>query len=330
MNLREEKIMQNKHQNGFTLVELMVSVLIGLFLLAGVFTIYLNSRDSQRVVDEEVRMMDNARFALETIAYDLRHAGAYGHHNHEGQANIFDEETFTTVTNQCGGTASNWVIDINRPVFAVNDGTDFLADCMSDWDQGDSLEVRYGVALPTTTPVTGLISNALYLQSVANYAYMFRGDTPPSATKFAGKPNNRFFLWQSRGYYISDHTDQAGDGIPSLRLVSLAPGPIVENSVLLRGVEDLQVKVGLDIPLLGQTQGDESADAYKNPNDAAVNWNQAISMRVWLVVRSEQQFPDINPNSTYEVAGVVKTNGDRFKRIVVSTSVRLRNANTGD
>jgi len=322
--------MQSKHQTGFTLIELMVSVIIGLFLLAGVFTIYLNSRDSQRVIDEEVRMMDNARFALETIAYDLRHAGAYGHHNHEGQANIFDEENFSTVTGQCGGAGSNWVVDLNRPVFAVNDSSDYLADCMTGWDQGDSIEVRYAVPLPTATVQADLIANNLYLQSVANYAYLFKGDTPPPASKFAGKPNLRYFLWQSRAYYISDHTDQAGDGVPSLRLVSLAPGPIVENSILLRGVEDLQIKVGLDTPLVGETQGDESADTYKNPNDALVKWNQAIAARVWLVVRSEQQYPDIDPTSTYEVAGVVKTNGDRFKRIVVSTSIRLRNANTGD
>ncbi|MDH5484260.1 MAG: prepilin-type N-terminal cleavage/methylation domain-containing protein, partial [Gammaproteobacteria bacterium] len=120
----------NKQQKGFTLVELMVSIVIGLFLLAGVLTVFTNSRQSQRVVDEDVRMMDDARFALETIAYDLRHAGGYGHHNHEGKVNVHNiydqglngvggkESEFTTVTDQCGGDESNWVVDVNKPVFA--------------------------------------------------------------------------------------------------------------------------------------------------------------------------------------------------------------------
>lgn len=322
--------MLNKQQNGFTLIELMVSILIGLFLLAGTFTIYLNSRESQRVIDEEVRMMDNARFALESIAFDLRHAGGYGHHNHEGQANVRDEEKFTTVTGQCGVADSGWVVDLNRPVFAVDDATDYSPGCMGDWVSGDTLEMRYGVALPVgIDETTDLSANLLYLKSVADYAYMFKGSALPSATQFNDKPNVRFFIWQARGYYIANHTDTAGDGVPSLRLVSLEPGPTVSETVLLRGVEDLQVKIGLDIPLLGETQGDESVDAYKNPSDVSA-WNQAIAARIWLVVRSENEFPDIAKNTPYEVAGVVKTFDDQYKRIVVSATVRLRNANTGD
>jgi len=205
--------MVNRQQEGFTLVELMVSIVIGLFLLAGVFTVYTSSRQSQRVVDEDVRMMDDARFALEAIAYDLRHAGGFGHHNHEGKVNlhnVYDPpppnstelgkvSSFATVTDQCGGAASNWVVDVSRPVFAVNDDTDYLNSCMPDWAQGDTIEMRYTVPLPAATPVGNLIAKALYLQSVPETAELFQGDTPPSQTPFQANPaNSRFFLWQAR------------------------------------------------------------------------------------------------------------------------------------
>lgn len=322
--------MQNKQQNGFTMIELMVSMAIGLFLLAGVFTIYINGRESQKVVDDEVRIMDNARFALETISFDLRHAGVYGHHNHEDKLKVLDEEAFTTVTSQCGGAGSGWVVNIDRAMYTVNEGTDYLSDCMNGWRQGDTLEVRYGVALPMGVLEADLVSNALYLKSAGKYAYMFKGDTPPAAYLFSGLADTRYFLWQSRGYYISDFTDQVGDGVPSLRLVALEPGPIVNDSILLRGVEDMQIQLGLDTPLAGQTQGDESADSYVHPGVGFNNWNQVIAARVWLVIRSEKQYDDIDPASTYEIAGEVRTNGDKYKRVVVSTSVRLRNLNTGD
>ena len=325
--------MLNRQQKGFTLIELMVSIVIGLFLLAGVLTIYINSRASQRVVDEEVRMMDDARFALETMAYDLRHAGLFGQLNHELKDKVYDRDTFLTVTDQCGGGGSGWVVDLEKPVFAVNDDTDYLASCMADWAQGDTIEVRYATIMPAGTLVANLISNALYLKSTTEYAYFFRGDTPVSKTVVEDPanpdPNTRYFQWQSRGYYISNFTDQPGDGVPSLRLVSVEPGPAVTNTVLLKGVEDIQIQFGLDQPLPGKSQGDESADSYVHP-DINTKWNQAIAARVWLVMRSERPFSDINTPTSFEVAGVNRVYNDRFKRIVVSTSVRLRNLNTGD
>ena len=339
MCLRESKIMLNKQHNGFTLIELLVSMVIGLFLMAGVFTVYISNVKTMSVLDNEVKMMDDARFALETIAYDIRHAGAYGHHNHEGQNNVFDEELFPSIAGQCGGNGSNWVVDLNKPVFAVNDGTDYLNSCMPDWTQGDSLELRYATALPVGSLEANLTSNALYLKSIPNYAYMFQGDTPPLARHFqqadgSDKPNIRYFLWQSRGYYIANYTDEVGDGMPSLHMVTLEPGPVVTDSVVLRGVEDFQVQFGLDIPAAGTQQGDESVDTYVHPNDvvqgANDRWNQVIAARIWLVLRSEVEFDEIDPNSTYDVAGTVKTNGDQLKRIVVSTSIRLRNSNTGE
>jgi len=335
MSLREERIMLSKQQNGFTLIELMVSMVIGLFLLAGVFTIYLSSSETSRVVENEVKMMGDARFAIETIAYDLRHAGGYGHHNHEAQSKVFDEELFESVTGQCGGGGSKWVVDLNRPVYGVDDGTDYLTSCMDNWAQGDSLEVRYASAMPAGTLETDLAANMIYLKSIPGLAHMFVGDTPPDTLPFqksdgSDKPNIRYYIWKSRGYYIADYTDKVGDGMPSLRLVALEPGPVVTDSVLLRGVEEFQIQFGLDTPLAGKQQGDESVNSYVNAANVGSRWNHVIAARIWLVLRSEDTVEEVDPTSVYTVAGVNKVNGDKYKRTVVSTSIRLRNVNTGE
>ena len=65
----------NKKQQGMTLIELMIALAIGAFLLAGVMQIYLGSRQSYRMLDSLSRMQENGRFAMEFISRDIRLAG---------------------------------------------------------------------------------------------------------------------------------------------------------------------------------------------------------------------------------------------------------------
>jgi len=330
MLLREDTIMFSKKQTGFTLIELMVSLVIGLFLLAGVFTIYLSSVKTKSVVDDEVEMMRNAQFALETLAFDLRHAGSYGLRNFEDKIKLMDEETLSGEAGECG---TDWAINIDRAVYAADDATDYAGTCMQNWSQGDTLEFRYATPLPIGTLEENLQPNAIYLKAIPKYAYMFLGDTPPPSFPFikddgSEKDNIRYFLWQSRAYYVADFTDEAGDGIPSLRLLALEPGPNVTDSILLRGVEDVQIKFGLDTPLAGNSQGNASANMYVNPDSVGNRWNQVIAARIWVVVRSEKETDELVNNPAYEVAGSFVTPTDKYRRIVVSTTVRLRNLNT--
>ena len=61
-------------QQGMTLLEIMIAMLIGLFLLGGVLQIFINSNRSYRMQDNLSRMQENGRFAMEFISRDLRMA----------------------------------------------------------------------------------------------------------------------------------------------------------------------------------------------------------------------------------------------------------------
>jgi type IV pilus assembly protein PilW len=65
-------------QGGFSLVELMVAVTIGLFLLAGAVTMFATNRRIYNDQQDLGDLQQSARFALELIAYDLRQAGYIG------------------------------------------------------------------------------------------------------------------------------------------------------------------------------------------------------------------------------------------------------------
>ncbi|WP_395822670.1 PilW family protein [Collimonas sp.] len=69
---------QRRHTDGFTLIELMVSVTIGLILLLFLSSLYFNSRASVRLNDDNARIQEDGRYALSLIGRNLMQAG-FGH-----------------------------------------------------------------------------------------------------------------------------------------------------------------------------------------------------------------------------------------------------------
>lgn len=63
---------------GFSLVELMVSITIGLIILAAVATIMVNSKSAYNAQDRAGRVQENGRIAMQFLMQDLRLASYYG------------------------------------------------------------------------------------------------------------------------------------------------------------------------------------------------------------------------------------------------------------
>jgi type IV pilus assembly protein PilW len=60
---------------GFTLVELMIAITLGMLLVLAFGSLYVGASRSYRTVDQSARIQENARFALAYIARDLRQSG---------------------------------------------------------------------------------------------------------------------------------------------------------------------------------------------------------------------------------------------------------------
>jgi type IV pilus assembly protein PilW len=65
-------------QDGLSLVELMVAITLGLFVIAGVIGVYLGNKQSYRSGEALARVQESLRLATEYLTRDLRGAGAYG------------------------------------------------------------------------------------------------------------------------------------------------------------------------------------------------------------------------------------------------------------
>ena len=65
-------------QQGLSLIELMVALAIGAFLVLGVVTVFLANKDSARIENSLARLQENARFALDLMREDLHRSQYLG------------------------------------------------------------------------------------------------------------------------------------------------------------------------------------------------------------------------------------------------------------
>ncbi|WP_426148399.1 PilW family protein [Polaromonas sp. DSR2-3-2] len=66
---------QRQYQRGLTLIELMISMVLGLVIVGGVLSIFVSTSQTAKVNDNLMRIQENARTAFDLMARDLREAG---------------------------------------------------------------------------------------------------------------------------------------------------------------------------------------------------------------------------------------------------------------
>jgi type IV pilus assembly protein PilW len=74
-NRRSARTPNGMKEKGVGIVEIMVALVIGLVLMAGVIQIFLSSKQTNTAAEDMARMQENMRFAAELITNDIRMAG---------------------------------------------------------------------------------------------------------------------------------------------------------------------------------------------------------------------------------------------------------------
>lgn len=70
--------MRTRRQSGLTLIELMVSIVIGLVVVGAVSYLYIGSRGAYRGNESLAHIQEAGRFAVDAISRDIRRSGAMG------------------------------------------------------------------------------------------------------------------------------------------------------------------------------------------------------------------------------------------------------------
>jgi type IV pilus assembly protein PilW len=316
---------------GLGIVELMIALLIGAFLVTGAISIYLKAREVRTALDASARLQEIARYAMATIEADVRMAGFWGL---TSRSEAITANAALAFPAKCGGTA--WITETQRSVDGSNNAYLALPNCAAGGGgarQGTDVLVLRRASAERISPqrptvyapdrdrvliITSHADGQIFVpadtgnQIPAGYATSDVPDQPPQADTRALLVN---------AYYVSAGSSLSPD-YPALRRKTLVAGPNISDQEVIAGIEDLQFQVGLD------TDGDLDADVFGNPGDFPPG-SRPVSVRVWLRVRAEERDPSAGIQGIEACADRASSIAtDSRRRLQVSRTIRIRNVSS--
>jgi type IV pilus assembly protein PilW len=341
-----------KQQTGFTLVELMVALTVGMLILIALSSIMVNNTTSRRTGDRNTTLQTNARFAMEILRQDVQHAGyagvtGYFPHTVDSttEFNSLASPAPATITNPCSPRAG----DLKWPVEGSDNANTF--DCMAgDYLAGtDVLLVRHTAqqsvlvrdqgGAQCSNNLTGVVDTRaekiLYYYSdmkPANSLYGVGTTTPTNAV--GDTPNICWvFAVMERIYYIRPWSFSPDDNMPALvrrSLVAGATGPAMGSAELIApGIADMQISYGISSDRTGTNPGFNYSrwnnDLINVTSDLNVS-NSLESVRISMLAQSLTQEPKYINTNTYDVGDKKGVNppDDGFRREVINTTIQVR------
>ena len=346
-------------ERGFSLIEFMIAMTIGLFMIAGLVYLIAETSRSRAEIERSSRQIENGRYALDRIAEDLRHAGFYGEYFSVPSAGETGFPASLTAASPCATTIAALVAGMPLAIQAYDGAASVPSDltgCLAAADYQPNTDVLVVRRASTSTILKTAASpprhlNQPYIQTnpvdykldlgsnVATFTL-----TLPSANNTAtyDAPLHRYMV---RIYFVSkcnvpssgvasDPCDNAADGgapIPTLKMMELGidpstlAGPAFQKIALAEGIEHLQFDFGID------TTGDGVADTITMCDAAtpctAIDFSNVVTVQVSLVARNTENSPGYYDDKTYSLGlkGYTAATNDHYRRHAYSALVRLNN-----
>jgi len=327
-------------QKGFTLVELMVSLLLGLVVIGGVISVLVSNRNSYRTNEGLSQVQETARTTFEMLARDLRQTGGTGCDNARRMGNVltgYGSAWWSTWASVQGFDGTDSAVTTGTAWTQRVSGTDTLH--MSSIDGGGyPINVHSAAAATMTLNVTGtaaLSNGDILLACDFDHAAIFKLGTftaatntityttgaPGNCSKGLGFPtdcgsgtgnaysfprNSWVGRLQAVTWYIGNNNRPA-DGGRSLYRVRLDPGGATPTTIeeVVSGVSDLQIQYG------------------RNGVDAIVDASSLTTPADWAAVNSVFITVTVN-SSDANVSTAPGTNNGRIQR-TFTWLVALRN-----
>lgn len=341
-----------KRQQGLSLVELMVSLVVGLILIYGVSEIYVNSKGTYNTNEEMSRMQENARFAFDLMVPRLRLAGYTGcvainsktynpaipNDIRKGISGTSDEFYGATAVkgNEFSGTVSTpaWSPALSGGLTGstIHANTDAVTVQSVEECGGQLVQVH----LTTTAQVQIDSSNtcgfapgdSIMISDCSNWT-LFKATSVGSGSKIniahgsnmntkphfpvVYKEDAELLKFQSFTFYIGDGTS----GLPALRRIDNSSG---NDDELVEGVESMQILYGIDTDTAdGIVNRYVKADAIPvSGND----WDKVSAVRISLLMRSIKEVTTTSGSTNFDG---VSYGPDRFLRQQYTATIQLRN-----
>jgi type IV pilus assembly protein PilW len=335
-----------RRPSGYTLIELMVSITIGLIILAALVSLFAGNSRERGEIERANQQTENGRYALQVLTDDLRDAGYLASYNPGTVAGPNPQLVVpATLPDPCATDVPTLTSALGLAVQGYDNGNNAPACLPADLRAGTDILVvrRASTCAVGTAGCDPQVAGDVYLQAsgcateIAAGTYYSVGSNIGALNLHQKDCATAALLYQFRTHiYFIANDDKPGDAIPTLKRAELGPGAF--NVVpLVEGVENLQLEYGLDtsVPTTG-TPAVYTADpnSYNGcaPATCVSYWRNAVAVKINVLTRNLTVTPGYTDTKTYTLgltaagaANVVGPFNDGYKRHGYSSVARLYN-----
>ena len=291
---------------GFSLIELMIGVALGLLILAALTTFFVSSSSARNEIERTSRQIENGRFAIDALRNEIHLAGFY--------AEILQTGAAWQMPDPCGVTLADMGFRLDpAPAFLPLPISGYAADgaipgCLTDWVKGtDVLVIRRFNTEPV--PVAGAPANQFYFQPSR-----CKTDSNAKPWAFDSGGNAGVFnlhkvdcaaladLYRMRVtvFYLRSWSFTAGENpqIPTLVKLDL-DGGVMTVIPLVEGIQDMRLEYGMD------TNGDGTPDEFRRCDAAKpctpAEWINVTTVRVSVLAVNHEDTVGYVDDKTYDM-----------------------------
>lgn len=320
----------NKVQQGFTLVEVIIALSIGLVIFAGVLSVFVGMKSTTTETSNYGELQENGRFAISLLSDDLLKQNFFGDYG-----GTFGSSNLTSIPgaagNDCiGGGVNNATFPLATGQFRTLWGqTVTVADpmgCFSDARINDDASFRSDliqIKRAIGTPVLAAVAGFHYLTTNITTGSLYAGG--------GGIPvidNSRTWQYQHHVYYVREEA-QGSEVVPVLMQGRLVGGNMRFDPII-DGIETIRFMYGVD------RNGDGSVNAFISAdNMSAELWNNAggsriLAVKIFVLARSTIPDNKYTNDKTYFLGDLNNGEGitfnDNYRRLLFTSTITLYNA----
>ena len=325
-----------KKQSGVSLVEVMIAMLLGIFLLGSVVQFFVSSRQSNRVHEATSRLQETGRMALEVMARDIRMADFWGcasditnvvNNLNSANAGYVDYQTGGVAGTEGGAGVPDTLIlrggfgtGLNvQPPYGPQASANLKVSAGNDLEQGDIILVSdctNGDIFQISNANPGGAGTVVHNTGSATVPGNYNATNPgcPGANAHC---LSKVYGADASIYRVQQIVYTVGTGSEG------EPALFRNGAEFLDGVEDLQILYGEDTDAPGSAG--EGIANYFVPADQVADMERVIGIRIAIVARSSNDNLVTGNLQSFAVLGANETAADRRIRRVYETTVNIRN-----
>lgn len=331
-------------QKGLSLVELLISIALGLVILTALIALYGNVSRTNSEMAKTNQLIENGRFGIQLMRDDVAHAGYW---------DAIDTPAAAAIPDPCLAFAG-WPADaaalqaykdnlLGIPVHSYADASTLAACGVTGLvAKSDVLIVRHANTCAAGAGCEGGSDTGPHIQisgcrneAPPEPAYLLEtpavlgARSPPIRLKGCATeaPRRKMVV---NIYYVA-----LSGGVPALMRVAFANGAFTTPQPLIDGIEGFQVEFGLDnlgsngLPISATNPGDGNADAYVSCVAAGCSLAElanVVAIKLHVLARNLETTAGYVDSKSYTLGPLaVAAANDGYKRHVFSTTVRLVN-----